>query len=399
MKVKEDDRTVVKELELIFQNPQFVNSEKEKKLLAYLVTKTLASEYIKEAHIAIDVFNKEDGFDPALDSTVRVYIGKLRNKLEKFYLSDDSKKSTIKISIPKGHYDVKFDIIKRNKKLGRLKLISALFIFFTLVLITAFAIHLIGDKNDLFSDSKKVSNNPVWKDYSKSELPTLIVVGDFFFMTKRIDNKRYIVRDTQINSKFEFIQSGDDTLGFSDFAHTYSPSEMSGCITNFIPFLINGKKSFKIKKASLLTWEDINSSNIIFVGEFKTLYILNRLLPRFNIKYDLTKKSYFLLNSSKEPISEFNFNQDPDGFRDDYIIVSKRPGGNGNIITLILTLGRGGIKNVTEKLSDSQFLTDFTETYQKDKRVPFYFDVVFKIEGLEGATLNSEIVYFNQFEL
>ena len=334
MKGKINSKTVEKELELIFQYPQFANSEKEKKLLDYLVKKTLAKEYIKEAHIAIDVFNKDGDFDPSLDSTVRVYIGKLRKKLEKFYLSDDSNNSTIKISIPKGHYDVNFEFKKRSTRLSRLKLISALFIFLTLVLLITFLTHFIDEKNNLFSDSKSASRSPVWKEYSNSELPTLIVVGDFFFMTRYIEGKRYIVRDAQINSHEEFLQSRVDTMGFSDFRHTYSPSEMSEYVTNFIPILINGKRSFKIKPASLLTWEDINSNNIIFVGEFKTLYILNRLLPRFNIEYDLSNKSYYLLNESKEPINEFDFNRDSDGFSDDYIIVTKRYGGNNNTINL-----------------------------------------------------------------
>ena len=398
MKGTINSTTIKKELELIFQYPQFVNSEKEKKLLDYLVKKTLSKEYIKEAHIAIDVFNKDGDFDPTLDSTVRVYIGKLRNNLEKFYLSEDSKNSRIKISIPKGHYNVSFEILRKSAKLSRLKIISALLVVISLVLLIALAMHLIDEKNNLFSDSKIASKSTVWKEYSNSELPTLIVVGDFFFMSKIIEGKRYIVRDALINSNEEFLQSGVDTMGFSDFRHTYSPSEMSEYVTNFIPILINSKRVFKIKPASLLTWEDINSNNIIFVGEFKTLYILNRLLPRFNIEYDLSEKSYFLLNESKEPIKEFNFNRDSDGFSDDYIIVAKRYGGNDNTITLILTLGRGGIKDVTEKLSNSQFLTDFTNTYQKEKVVPFFFDTVFKIEKLEGATLNSEIVYFNQID-
>ena len=67
-----------------------------------------------------------------------------------------------------------------------------------------------------------------------------------------------------------------------------------------------------------------------------------------------------------------------------------------NYSTLSLSFG---IKDVTEKLCNPQFLTDFTETNQGDKQTPFFFDTVFKIEGLEGTTLDSEIVYFNQINL
>ena len=399
MKGNLDYNTIKKELELIFLTPQFVNSEKEKKLLDYLVKKTMDKEYIKEAHVAIDVFKKDGDFDPSLDSTVRVYIGKLRNKLEKFYLSDDSQNSSIVISIPKGHYEVNFEFKKRNTRLKRLKFISSTFIFLTIILLTAFVTHLIEERNNLFGNAKVVTNNPIWKEYSKSEVPTLIVVGDFFFMSKIIDDKRYIVRDAQINSQEEFEQNGVDTLGFSSFDHTYSPSDMAACITSFIPHLINTPKGLKIKQASLLTWDDINSNNIIFVGEFKTLYILNRLLPKFNIEYDLSKKSYFL-NDNNEPIHEFDFDRDSDGFRNEHIIVTKRPGVNNNTITLILTLGRGGIDDVSQKLTDPDFLKEFTKKYRTDKsKSPFYFDLVFKISGVDGTSFSSEVVYFKQINI
>ncbi|MBT3385116.1 MAG: hypothetical protein HN778_15450 [Prolixibacteraceae bacterium] len=399
MKGKVNLKTLEKELELIFQTPQFVNSEKEKKLLDYLVKKTLAKEYIKEAHIAIDVFNKDGDFDPSLDSTVRVYTGKLRNKLETFYLSEDSKNSTIKISIPKGHYDVKFESRKKSSKLNRLKFITALFVFITLVLLTVFVVHQINEKNNLFSDSKTASRNPVWKEYSNSDLPTLIVVGDFFFMQKRIDGDRHFVRNSEINSSEDFQQSHLDTLGYNEYRHTYTPSEMSESVSTLIPHLINSKEVFKIKRASVLTWEDINSNNIIFVGDFKTLYILNRLLPRFNIKYDLEQRSYFLLDEDNKAIDKFDFNRDTDGYRNENIIVSKRSGGNNNTITLIMALGRGGIDDVTQKLCDSEFLDDLIKNYREgNSKSPFFFDMVFEIEGIEGTSLNSEVIYFNQVD-
>lgn len=386
-----------KELEMIFQSPQFVNSTKEIKLLNYLIQKAIASEFIKEAHIATEVFGKEDNFDPSIDSTVRVYVGRLRKKLQTFYLSEESNNCTIRITIPKGHHTVVFGKLQKRDNLWKLKRISTVFIFTTIVLSVAFSSHLINDSNDLFSNSNSVSRSPVWKEYSNSELPTLIVTGDFFFMTKMLNDQRYIIRQSSINSKEEFEQNQLDTLGFTDFRHTYTPSDMSECVINFIPHLINNKEEYKVKPASKLTWEDINSNNIVFVGEFKTLYILNRLLPKFNISYDLKEKAYFLHDDDNKQIMKFEFNREPDGYQDQHIVLLKRPGGNNNTITLIIALQRGGIKEITDKLVDNVFLRAFTKSYHKNKKVPFYFDVVFKIERIEGTTLNFNVEYFNYY--
>jgi len=126
---------------------------------------------------------------------------------------------------------------------------------------------------------------------------------------------------------------------------------------------------------------------------------LNRLLPRFNIKYDLEQRSYFLLDEDNKAIDKFDFNRDTDGYRNENIIVSKRSGGNNNTITLIMALGRGGIDDVTQKLCDSEFLDDLIKNYREgNSKSPFFFDMVFEIEGIEGTSLNSEVIYFNQVD-
>lgn len=399
MKGKLKLNTIEKELDLILSSPQFINSDKERNLLDYLVNKTLANEFIKEAHIAIDVFKKESNFDPALDSTVRVYMGKVRKKLENFYLSDSSNQSIIKISIPKGSYKVEFQKRVKKKRISRLKFTSTFFASLSFILLLVFIFHLVDDKNDLFSESKSVSNSPVWKEYSRSKLPTIIVVGDFFFMRKELDDKPYFIRNSEINSFEDFEASNLDTMGFEEYRHTYTPSEMSECVSIFIPHLINNKQPFNIKSASQLSWEDVNTHNIIYIGDFKTLYILNRLLPMFNIRYDLGERSYVLFDENKQPIDRFDFSRDSEGYRNENIVVAKRAGGNSNTITLIMALGRGGIDDVSQKLCDPEFLDDFMKNYHKGKsNEPFFFDIVFEIEGIEGTSLKSEIVYFNQVQ-
>ena len=397
MKGRIDNIILEKELELIIQSPQFINSDKDIKLLDYLIKKTLARESVKEAHIAIDVFNKEGDFDPSIDSTVRVYVGKLRKKLENFYLSQESQGSSVKINIPKGSYSLKFERRRKTAKVTELKRIIAFLGFITLALLGVFIIHLIDDKSGLFSGSRSFSNSPVWQEYTNSDLPVLFADGDFYFMSRRMDGNRYIIRDNRINSKDEFFQSTLDSLGFHDFRNSYSPSNHSECVAYFIPHFVNNNQNFRVKRASRLTWEDVNSNNLIYIGDFKALYILSRLLPRFNIRYNLDEKSFSLLDENEEPLANFNyFNRDQDGVRHAHILVSKRPGGNNNNIILILALGRGGLSDITEKLCDPEFLNDFIKTYQVDKKTPFYFDAVFRIERVDGTSLHFEVEYFKQ---
>jgi len=64
-------------------------------------------QFTKERDIAIQVFGKDETFDPTLDSTVRIHTGRLRERLMAYYASVGQKDSIV-AEIPKDHYAVVF---------------------------------------------------------------------------------------------------------------------------------------------------------------------------------------------------------------------------------------------------------------------------------------------------
>ena len=93
------------ELRRILASPAFDASERNRHFLAYVVEEALAgrSERIKAYAIATVVFRRDEGFDPQLDSIVRIEAGRLRRSLERYYLTD-GRASHLRIDIPRGGY-------------------------------------------------------------------------------------------------------------------------------------------------------------------------------------------------------------------------------------------------------------------------------------------------------
>ncbi len=93
------------QLGLILQSAEFNSSEKLKDFLGYVVEETLAGrgEQIKAYNIGLDVFGLGKNFDPGLNTVVRVTAGRVRNKLEHYYLKS-AKQDLVHIEIPKGSY-------------------------------------------------------------------------------------------------------------------------------------------------------------------------------------------------------------------------------------------------------------------------------------------------------
>src|SRR5256885_6994928 len=84
-------------------------SESLCKLLRYFADHALNHPGVplKEYQIATEVFGRPAGFDPQVDSTIRVQAGRLRVKLADYYASEGADDS-VQVEMPKGTYLVSF---------------------------------------------------------------------------------------------------------------------------------------------------------------------------------------------------------------------------------------------------------------------------------------------------
>ena len=99
---------IQQQLELILHSKDFMASQRLKDFLGFIVQATLdgKGEELKAYKIAIDVFGLEEDFDPNTNPMIRTEAGRLRSKLDHYYLRNPH--SEIYISIPKGAYAASF---------------------------------------------------------------------------------------------------------------------------------------------------------------------------------------------------------------------------------------------------------------------------------------------------
>lgn len=93
------------ELERILRSRVFVHSHRIRRFLQFVVEECLLGQHhrLKEYLIGLEVFNRQEAFDPRVDSIVRVEARRLRTKLEEFYLTEGHD-SEIRIQLRKGSY-------------------------------------------------------------------------------------------------------------------------------------------------------------------------------------------------------------------------------------------------------------------------------------------------------
>src|SRR5579863_9296920 len=98
------------QIQRILQSKAFRTSEVHKNLLSYLADKSLAGEAdgLKEYTVGLDVFAKPSSYDPRQESTVRMHVGRLRQKLAEYYRTAGVDDAVI-VDLPKGGFRVTFE--------------------------------------------------------------------------------------------------------------------------------------------------------------------------------------------------------------------------------------------------------------------------------------------------
>jgi len=99
-------------LHRVVASRDFVNSERKRRFLKFVVQETLAgrADRIKAYSIALDAFDRDPSFNPLADPVVRIEAGRLRRCLEHYYLGEGAA-DRIRITIPKGGYVPQFIVM------------------------------------------------------------------------------------------------------------------------------------------------------------------------------------------------------------------------------------------------------------------------------------------------
>jgi TolB-like protein len=103
--IKISNEAIYQQLERIFLDPLFINSQVLKKFLSFIVDQTLQgnSQQLKEYTVAVNVLDKPSNFKPQENSIVRIHAGRLRRALNHFYNNNETPEP-VHISVPLGTY-------------------------------------------------------------------------------------------------------------------------------------------------------------------------------------------------------------------------------------------------------------------------------------------------------
>lgn len=274
-----------------------------RRLFDYLVDCASAERVPKEIEVAIDGFGRPADFDVSQDAMVRVYVHKLRRKLEDYYARPGAAAAGA-LRIPRGEYRLVLDLpgepalvpaaetvvpaaaeaIPDGAAPGRrrVSLREAWGLAAILALLVACTVLAVDRWRQPRTDpaTQALRSNALWAPLLEDELPIQIVLGDYYIFGERDDGKQVsrLVRDFDINSRADLEQRQKDdprlVKRYEDLNLGYLPTSSAQALRSVLPILTGAGKSVTISLASELSPSAFKNSHVVYIGYLSGLGML-----------------------------------------------------------------------------------------------------------------------------
>ncbi len=378
-------------------------------LFDFLASRSADNRPPKEAEIALAVFGKADSEALRDDPVARVYIHRLRKRLDDFYLRHGTP-AGVRLDIPKGDYRIVSaapqDVTTETETTetpapevdgGSAKPVSRK----RWGLIAAgFAALMLGGNIAAWAllankpVEKQIADAGIWTEIANSTRPLLIVVGDYYMFgeyEERVTLKR-LVRDFAINSKEDLIHSQrDNPAGFdqySDVAMQYLPASAAYALTDLAPLLREGRQ-VQVTLASELTPDRLKSDDIIYVGLLSGLGALRD--PVFSQSRFAFGESYDQIvdrKTGKTYTSEAFLAAPGDQMYRDYGFFSTFEGPGGNRIAILSGSRDTAVMGVAEAMTQ----VDRLAKVEKKTGGKEDFEALFEVKGQKHVNLEAQVL-------
>jgi hypothetical protein len=238
---------------------------------------------LREADVAQDVFGRE--LDLSGDASVRVYVHRLRKKLEDFYAGAGASEPH-RLVIPVGEY--RLDVAPANVAPAPPPSARPRWLLPLAAALAVFAAGNIGAWWWFARDTgpsrelARIAASPLWAGIGR-ERPVIVVVGDYYIFgdTDYGDGPKRMVRAFEINSPADldaWLMDNPELQGrYIDLDTYYTPVGATLALREIMPLVrqaAGGIDRVRVVTASHLTPDMLKSSDIVYVGYLSALRVL-----------------------------------------------------------------------------------------------------------------------------
>jgi hypothetical protein len=375
-------------------------------LFDYLAARMDDERSPKEAEIAHAVFGKSGAEASRDDAAVRVYIHRLRKRLEDYYLRSPALPDQ-RLIIPKGEYRlvaassavstaepaspaeeaVAPPASARRRRAGPWLLAAAA----SLMLVAGAA---GGWLASAAMSRDTVADTRIWRNIAGPDRPLLVVLGDYYMFGEYEDRLflKRLIRDFSINSKDDLLREYLNQPGMSDrYGHvalTYLPTSSGYALAELSPLLRQAGRR-EVVLASELTPDRFKGADILYVGLISGMGPLKDAVFS-NSRFSIGESYDDILDevSGKTYRSEAFLAAPSDSMYRDYAYMASFTGPAGNRISVLAGARDTGLLGLAELLSREDGVKALAASSGNTKD----FEALLEVRGQKHVNLETRVL-------
>lgn len=380
------------------------------RLFDYLLERTLAGETPKEIEIAGDVFGKS-GSDLLVDASVRVYVHRLRKKIEDYY-AGPGQADAEQLGLPKGEYrfqlispeveDAPAGGVEDDGRAAEAPPVPVMrrretWLFLLLGLVAGGVLALAATWAMTPRDPlDAVRASSIWQPLIESRRALIVVPGDYYIMGERdtpdADPAR-LVREYQVNSREEldewFMREPALRARYVDLDLYYLPVSTGYALKTVMPIvtpgLAGGRTSWLVPSSKLAP-NLLKDGDLVYIGLLSGLGLLQQ--PVFaNSRFAFAGSFDEIIDSKTGKAYVAMAASDPAAARRNYAYIAKLPGPNGNTIVIVAGTRDPALLQAVDILSNPTTLRQL-----QDATHSRYFEALYAVDGVGESNLRGTLI-------
>jgi hypothetical protein len=395
------------QIERLIGSKTFETSDAHRRLLQYLAEKSLAGEAdrLKEYTIGIEAFGKPDTYDPKQDSIVRLQVGRLRQKLTAYYQTESTGDAVL-VTVPKGAFKLHFEhsspdrpaLAAPRPKLAPWVLPAALAVAILWAIAATFLFVRSHRQAERVTATWTPELEQMWQPFLDSNRSLVVCLGTplfvriplfGFFRDPRANDWQEIERSERISAARKV--SGDKTL-LPSYAFTGAGEATAAFL---LGRLLATRREVQLTRSSILSWQQIRDSDVIFLGP-----------PKFNLQLQTTALTYDIVvdpdgvrnlkPKSGEPVFlEDRIVSGRTSEGETYALISRTagPSGAGDLL-IIAGNASADTMAAAEWLTEPWHAAELVRLLRDPSgKIPRHFQVVLKAAFKQGIPVQSSYVF------
>lgn len=325
------------------------------------------------------------------DATARVYVHRLRKRLEQFYHNRAA--GDARLVLPAGSYALRFndggdDTIAPPTLRARRWLVPVL-------LVLALAAAFVAGR-ELHSGTIDPPVNAIWQPFLDSDRPIMIAAGDYYIYGQFDHNHpevNRLVRDFSINSKTDLARAQEaDPARYGDtedMGLDYLPVSSAYALRALIPVLARGGKRITVMPASQIDSDIFRTYNVIYVGLISGMGMLDDVaFTDSNFAVGESYDELVDMDTGRHYVSGETFALPTPQFYKDYGYVARFREPGGALVGILAGERDTGLRGVAPLAVAAKLPREIEQRAGGEKA----FEALYQITGQQGADLGEQVV-------